>query len=149
MSTASTTSLWFARGLASGDVVEAKADTDGVLWIVRRLRWSGHMTIRVMCQRDEDALSARDSFKEFGADVEVAGHGRVACALREAELVSRQATKAASPFRYLSVIRDCTSRVTGPPRRVRRDPGRDIATTSKCTVPSTRRTRNDSSPSAG
>ena len=65
---------WFARGLASGDVVEAKADTDGVLWIVRRLRWSGHMTIRVMCQRDEDALSARDSFKEFGADVEVAGH---------------------------------------------------------------------------
>ncbi len=60
-----------------------------------------------------------------------------------------QATKAASAFRYLSVIRDCTSRATGPPRRVRRDAGRDTATTSKCTLPSTRRTRNDSSPSSG
>ncbi len=66
-----------------------------------------------------------------------------------AQSTRRHATKPARPFRYLSVIRDWASRAIGPPTRVRRDAGRDIATTSKCTFPSIRRTRNDSSPSSG
>ncbi len=38
---------WFARNVAVGDVFLAESDTDGRLWAIERLRWSGNCTIRV------------------------------------------------------------------------------------------------------
>ncbi|HRW19545.1 MAG TPA: DUF4265 domain-containing protein [Dermatophilaceae bacterium] len=39
---------YFADGLALGDVVEATADADGVLWAGERVHPSGHQTLRVL-----------------------------------------------------------------------------------------------------
>lgn len=43
---------WFVRGVAAGDVVQARPDTDGVLWFVEVRERGGHMTVRVISRYD-------------------------------------------------------------------------------------------------
>jgi uncharacterized protein DUF4265 len=73
---------WFVRDLAVDDVVRALAGDDGVLWGVDRLRWSGHLTIRVIPLREgplEGSLQAvLDAFRPLGVDCEGFGRLRIA-----------------------------------------------------------------------
>lgn len=66
---------WFARELACDDVVRAEPDAEGVLWGVKRVRWSGACTIRVMAPRDGRPVEAElaaitEAFAAHGVDYE-------------------------------------------------------------------------------
>ncbi|GIG69913.1 DUF4265 domain-containing protein [Phytomonospora endophytica] len=58
---------WFARGVACGDVVEVGPDEDGVLWAGKKVRGSGHCTIRLIVLEDEGSAAARQAaLDDFG-----------------------------------------------------------------------------------
>jgi hypothetical protein len=65
---------WFVRDLASGDVVEATFDSDGVLWAGARIEFSGRLTVRVIPFRagplGGDLQAVLDAFAELGVSGE-------------------------------------------------------------------------------
>jgi hypothetical protein len=65
---------WFARGVASGDLVRASGDEDGVLWVDDQVRWSGRYTIRVIPlgggTPEDECQAVIDAFQPLGADCE-------------------------------------------------------------------------------
>jgi Domain of unknown function (DUF4265) len=74
---------WFVRNLATGDVVRALAGSDGVLWAIERVTWSGHCTIRVIPRASGPLLGDRqavlDAFIPFGVTGEgIEQYGMVA-----------------------------------------------------------------------
>ena len=61
---------WFARGVASGDLIRVERDDDGVLWAAEHLEWSGNCTIRVVPSATGPLRGSRqrvlDTFQPFG-----------------------------------------------------------------------------------
>lgn len=74
---------WFARNLAVEDEIKAVAGSDGVLWAVEKVNWSGHLTIRVI-PFSEGPLAGSlqavlDAFSPLGVDGEgIEQYGMVA-----------------------------------------------------------------------
>lgn len=76
-------SPWFALNIAADDVVRTRADADGVLWAVEKVRWSGNCTIRVVPFRagplGGSLQAVLDAFSPLGVDGEgVEQYGMVA-----------------------------------------------------------------------
>ncbi|WP_436528752.1 DUF4265 domain-containing protein [Actinoplanes sp. HUAS TT8] len=53
---------WFAWDTANGDVVEA-VEYEGDRWVMRKMAWSGHLTVRVT---DDDPAAVLDAFADLG-----------------------------------------------------------------------------------
>lgn len=62
---------FYVTGLAVGDLVSARPDTDGVLWYSELIKPSGHSTIQLWIERQEDVASVRAALRELGCDSEV------------------------------------------------------------------------------
>ncbi|MEM9656697.1 MAG: DUF4265 domain-containing protein, partial [Actinomycetota bacterium] len=59
---------WFVQGVAADDVVRALAGSDGVLWAIAPVRWSGRLTIRVIPRADGQLRGDRQAVLDtFGA----------------------------------------------------------------------------------
>ena len=65
---------WFATNLAPEDVVEALADSDGVLWMTRTITHSGRLVVRVIPFDDGplggDLQAVLDTFASLGVSGE-------------------------------------------------------------------------------
>jgi hypothetical protein len=72
---------WFARNVAADDIVEARAGSDGVLWAISKIEWSGRLTIRVLVARDGpldgDMAAVIESFRPLGVTGEGMGQYRL------------------------------------------------------------------------
>jgi len=70
---------WWVRGLSYDDVVEARADSDGILWATRKITFSGRLTVRVIPLREGPLAGSEravlDAFTDLGVGGEIAGHG--------------------------------------------------------------------------
>ncbi len=66
---------WFARNVAVGDVFLAESDTDGRLWAIERLRWSGNCTIRVVPFRDGPLAGSQQAVLDVFVPLGAAGEG--------------------------------------------------------------------------
>jgi len=68
---------FYVTGLATGDVVGAEPDINGVLWYSKLLRPSGHTTIQVLLAREEDVAPVRGELQRMGCDSEVSDMRRL------------------------------------------------------------------------
>jgi Domain of unknown function (DUF4265) len=66
----------FARDVSLGDIVEA-GEEDGRLTVIRRVEASGHSTIRVVLQREEDVAVLRARLRQLGCDSELSHRPRL------------------------------------------------------------------------
>lgn len=70
---------WFAQDVAADDVFLAEPDSEGRLWAIERLRWSGNCTIRVIPLPDGPLAGSQqavlDVFVRLGAEGEGYGSG--------------------------------------------------------------------------
>jgi hypothetical protein len=66
---------WFVLDLAAEDVVEALADSDGVLWATRRLHHGGRLTVRVIPFRDGPLRGSLQAVLDAFAALGVTGEG--------------------------------------------------------------------------
>lgn len=55
---------WFVRGVASGDIIQAELDGDGVLWAGKAVQPSQNCTIRLIVLKDNGSAAARQSVLE-------------------------------------------------------------------------------------
>lgn len=65
---------WFVTGVAADDIVAARPEGDGTLWVDGVVQWGGHLTIRVIPLDDGpfsgDLQSVIDVFARLGASGE-------------------------------------------------------------------------------
>ncbi len=66
---------WFVRDIASGDIVTAEPDEEGVLWAGQVVRRSENCTIRLIVFRDDGSATARQSVINAFHELGVRGEG--------------------------------------------------------------------------
>ena len=66
---------WFVRGVAVDDIVEARADADGVLWAQSVTQHLGRLVIRVICRADGPYAGDRQAVLDAFAELGVGGEG--------------------------------------------------------------------------
>ncbi|MEU9029064.1 DUF4265 domain-containing protein [Streptomyces sp. NPDC048383] len=66
---------WFVRGVATGDILSAHADEDGLRWAGKVLQPSQNCTIRLIVLRDNGSGAARQSVLHTFAELGVGGEG--------------------------------------------------------------------------
>jgi hypothetical protein len=62
---------FYAKGIASGDIVAARKDEDGLLWFADLIKPGGHSTVRLLLAREEDVSSVRERLRVMGCASEV------------------------------------------------------------------------------
>jgi hypothetical protein len=66
---------WFVRNLSADDIVRALAGSDGLLWAVEKVQWSGRQTVRVIARSDGplhgDPAAVAEVFEPFGVKCEL------------------------------------------------------------------------------
>ena len=66
---------WFARNIASGDVVRIRTDEDGVHWFAEKVEWSGNCAIRVVPFKAGALAGSRQAVIDLFAPLSVDGEG--------------------------------------------------------------------------
>lgn len=66
---------WFVRGLACGDVIEARTDEDAMLWATEGVSSSGHLAIRVIPFRAGPLGGSAEAVLEAFEALGVSGEG--------------------------------------------------------------------------
>jgi Domain of unknown function (DUF4265) len=66
---------FFARGVATGDLIRVRRNDDGQLQADERLQWSGHCTIRIIVFRDGPLSGSRQRVLDMFAPLGVTGEG--------------------------------------------------------------------------
>lgn len=66
---------WFVRGVAAGDVIEARSDDGGVLWFSKLLERGGRVVVRVIPRRDGPLHGDRQAVVDAFARLGVLGEG--------------------------------------------------------------------------
>ncbi|MEU0490355.1 DUF4265 domain-containing protein [Nocardiopsis sp. NPDC006139] len=67
--------LWFVRGVASGDVIRVQPDDEGVLWAGETVQASQNRTIRLIVVKDDGSAAARQSVREAFHRLGATGEG--------------------------------------------------------------------------
>ncbi|MEU9998603.1 DUF4265 domain-containing protein [Streptomyces sp. NPDC050848] len=66
---------WFVHGVASGDIIQAELDGDGVLWAGKTIQPSQNCTIRLIVLKDNGSAAARQSVLEVFHRLGMTGEG--------------------------------------------------------------------------
>ena len=61
---------FYAKSLAVGDLVAARRDENGLLWFASMIKPSGHTTIQVLFNREEDVAPFRALLRQMGCESE-------------------------------------------------------------------------------